>query len=95
MAFCLLDNETTGKHEIVLMLIRCNTMLVIQWNLFIGTTVGTEGSGPIRGVKIPLEYVDRDSGGWSVGRSGPIKGWSGSEVPLYKILETLDEKTQF
>ena len=50
-----------------------------QWNPFIGTTVGTDRSGPIRGVvlldfKIPLEYVGRDSGGLSVGRGGPIKG---------------------
>ena len=27
-----------------------------------------------RGVEIPLEYVGRDSGGWSVGRGGPIEG---------------------
>ena len=41
---------------------------------FIGTTVGTDRSGPIRGVKIALEYVSKDSGGLSVGRGGPIEG---------------------
>ena len=32
------------------------------------------GGGPTRRVEIPLEYVGRDSEGWSVGRGGPIKG---------------------
>ena len=41
-----------------------------------------EMGGPTRAVKIPLEYVGRDSAG-PLGEVVLLNGWSGSEVPLY------------
>ena len=45
---------------------------------------GLKRSGPTRGVKIPLEYVGRDSVAL-LGDVVLLKGWSGSEVPLYNV----------
>ena len=46
---------------------------IIQWNPFIGTTVGTEGNGPIRGVVLLK--------GWS--KMAPRTRWDNATAVIY------------